>query len=198
MSNALLCSPPLRILAHVIQSYRGCFTTCSIQNEIQVANRRWRDHVEVVQCDHSSSFGVRAVQSIAKGSTVLSGEFLDQPLTHRTSHTIQMGPIHHVLMDLPARFLNHSCDANLGARKRLNAYDFVARRDIELGEELTFDYETTEYELGVPFPCRCGSPLCRTDIKGFRYHAKTVRLQVDSEWIADHLLEIDQPSKSHM
>jgi len=31
----------------------------------------------------------------------------------------------------------------------------VAKKDIEVGEEITFDYETTEEELAEPFKCNC-------------------------------------------
>jgi hypothetical protein len=40
-------------------------------------------------------------------------------------------------MDLPARFLNHSCDANVGVMRVANeggSYDFVALREIESGD----------------------------------------------------------------
>ena len=54
-------------------------------------------------------------------------------------------------MDVPAILINHSCDPNVGVAKQLNeggSYDFVALRDIQEGEELRFDYETTEYVVG--------------------------------------------------
>jgi len=44
----------------------------------------------------------------------------------------------------------------------------VARRRIEAGEELTFDYDTTETST-VPFTCRCGTPGCRGVIDGSRW-----------------------------
>lgn len=58
-----------------------------------------------------------------------------------------------------ARLLNHSCDPNCEAwieGKRIYLY---ALRDIEPGEELTFDYgfDIENYE---DHPCRCGSPEC--------------------------------------
>lgn len=165
-------------------------SSASINDEISAANKRWHEQVKI---DRSNgSFGVHALRSFEVGSIVLSGLFLGDPHSHRHSHTIQTGPSQHRLMDLPARLLNHSCNANLGARKVSNAYDFIARRNIQAGEELTFDYETTEDELGHQFRCSCGSLHCRKDIKGFHYHAAAVRRQVDSEWIAEHLLEYSE------
>ena len=42
-------------------------------------------------------------------------------------------------MDLPARFINHSCDANVGIRDNsLGAFDFVSLTPVARGEELTW------------------------------------------------------------
>lgn len=61
-----------------------------------------------------------------------------------------------------AERLNHSCDANLGV---VGQVVLVARRPIAAGEEVTFDYDTTELDM-PPFACRCGSPHCRGLIDG--------------------------------
>jgi hypothetical protein len=71
-----------------------------------------------------------------------------------------------------ARFLNHACSPsnNLCKQKVFAApyvtaayrLAFFAARDIELGEELTYDYG---YEVGAvkgqPVVCQCGAPACR-------------------------------------
>ncbi|MHB8630096.1 MAG: SET domain-containing protein-lysine N-methyltransferase [Aggregatilineales bacterium] len=58
--------------------------------------------------------------------------------------------------------INHSCDPNAGVKGQ-NV--LVARRDIAPGEEICFDYETTDTQ-GMNFVCRCGSPKCRKRIRG--------------------------------
>ena len=59
----------------------------------------------------------------------------------------------------PARFLNHSCDPNCEARLIDDHVWIVAVRDIEAGEELTFNYgyDLEDYR---DYPCRCGAPDC--------------------------------------
>lgn len=57
---------------------------------------------------------------------------------------------------------NHSCEPNAGVRGQIL---FVARRLIESGEEITFDYDTTEVD-SIPFKCDCGSANCRGTIDG--------------------------------
>ena len=96
-------------------------------------------------------------------------------------------------MNLPARYINHSCDPNVGVGglNEFGSYDFLALEDIESDEvrlllktchchnrsvlkqhhinkfitkELKFDYETTEYEIGAFSECLCGSHNCRGSI----------------------------------
>lgn len=64
-----------------------------------------------------------------------------------------------------ARYINHSCEPNCEAvteRRRIWIY---ALRDIEAGEELSYDYNLTgeddaESQL-EQYACRCGSSSCR-------------------------------------
>ena len=61
-------------------------------------------------------------------------------------------------------FFNHSCTPNLGIQGQII---LVAMRDINLGEELTFDYATIEIQDKdnvKPFKCNCGSKNCRNII----------------------------------
>ncbi len=98
-----------------------------------------------------------------------------------------MGWDDHVRINLPARFINHSCDANTGAVKNeFGAYDFVALRTIEEGEELAFNYETTEYIISAFETCMCGSWNCRKELGGFKKHGEELKEQYGT-YIADYL-----------
>jgi uncharacterized protein len=59
----------------------------------------------------------------------------------------------------PARFLNHSCAPNCEAEKHGERIWIIATRDIQAGEEITFNYgyDLEDYR---DYPCRCGSPGC--------------------------------------
>ena len=58
-----------------------------------------------------------------------------------------------------ARYINHSCDPNCHTEQYGNTIWIVALRDIQAGEELTYNYE---YELDdePAEPCHCGAPHC--------------------------------------
>jgi hypothetical protein len=58
----------------------------------------------------------------------------------------------------PGDSINHSCMPNCGMR---NATQVAAMRDIEPGEELTFDYAMSDMAPYDEFDCSCGAPNCR-------------------------------------
>jgi uncharacterized protein len=92
-------------------------------------------------------------------------------------------------MDLPAILVNHSCEANVGIRtNNVGAYDFIALRDVKKGEEVLWDYETSEYNLYGQFLCSCGVSNCRGILKGFHSHGHTVIQLYGKEYIAPYLL----------
>ena len=114
------------------------------------------------------------------GSLVLRIE--GQLREHPSSTTVQIDTDAHIDVDqelgvlqqmdrYPWRFMNHACDPNTLIRLR----EIIAVRHIRPGEELTFNYNTTEYDMDQPFVCRCGSLFCEGTIRGFRYLAPAQR-----------------------
>lgn len=123
----------------------------------------------VAKC--AATGGVRAVAAAKlKSEQVLAripfvqGDALTK--TQPTMYTIAAGPNCHVLVDEPWVKLNHSFDPNcrvgvsLLRHPQLEAedpsliagfLDVTACRDIQEGENLEFDYCTTEYEMSSPF-----------------------------------------------
>ena len=69
--------------------------------------------------------------------------------------------------DYAWQYLNHSCEPNV----YVNAAEYCvcAIKNIRQGEELTFNYLTTEYELATPFLCRCQSAKCFGAIRGSKF-----------------------------
>jgi len=63
----------------------------------------------------------------------------------------------------PADFINHSCAPNCGMR---GSTVVVALRDIEPGEDLTYDYAMSDGSDYDEFECLCGAATCRGKITG--------------------------------
>ena len=66
--------------------------------------------------------------------------------------------------------VNHSCDPNCGVRLNTGqAFDFVARRAIGAGQELTFDYAMRNFTIDhFPSVCLCGAARCRGSVTGWK------------------------------
>ena len=70
-----------------------------------------------------------------------------------------------------ARWINHSCDANCDANEENGRMFIDAIRDIQPGEELTYDYNLIVDERYTPalkrlYACGCGARKCRGTILG--------------------------------
>lgn len=66
-------------------------------------------------------------------------------------------------------FLNHSCDPNVWMD---GPYTIVARRNIEVGEEVTADYALWEADENKvsKWECYCGATGCRKRVTGKDWH----------------------------
>jgi len=64
-------------------------------------------------------------------------------------------------------YVNHSCDPNTGIRSEDGCIILFALRPITSGEEITFDYATTQEGGFWTMGCCCESPSCRLTIGDF-------------------------------
>lgn len=188
-----------------------------IEQEIEQANNRHAGRIAVrkwsAQSDEQGGdwrWGVYAVKDFEAGTLLFTGYALQGAFQRQQgTHTIQTALNTHVTMDLPARFTNHACGglANMGVRLPqahsseiggVNAvYDFVARESIAAGDELCWDYETTEYCLTAPFRCSCGAQRCRGFLQGFRFHCHQILAEHGPEWVAPYLLQTPEGKRVH-
>ena len=150
--------------------------------------------------------GAVAIQRIPKGVVVhtmtgvactvedlftLVGEGKEQP-----SDPFQIGDNEFLDLEETSRSFNHSCDPNVFVRGK---NELVALRDIENGEEITFDYSTTmkydaEKILAAGFPlwtcvCACGAPNCRGIIDEFKSLTPAIQAHYrNNGWLPDYLM----------
>lgn len=122
--------------------------------------------------------GVFATQAIKKGSLIASfdGPFFDNDFDGWTqdllNHAIQCGPALWRDSKGIARYLNHSCEPNCGIKGK---FKIVTMRDVQKGEQLTWDYEMTEKSKWWKMRCCCGSKHCRKLIGNYSRMPKAVR-----------------------
>ena len=110
---------------------------------------------------------IRAGEEVAGfGGFVITGDQLGNFDESRVSRTIQISDDLYLLPPAEVEdgdLVNHSCDPNCGL---LGGTVVVAKRDIETGEQLTFDYGTCDASPYDEFDCACGAARCRGRITG--------------------------------
>jgi SET domain-containing protein len=70
-----------------------------------------------------------------------------------------------VIMQVPEKYMNHSCDPNSYMKTVNGIRKVFAMRDIQKGEEIVGDYSINGHNEGT-FKCRCGSKNCRLVYQG--------------------------------
>ena len=120
--------------------------------------------------------GLFAAESIEKGAKIL--EILGKKVKEKDSGEwdLQIEEDRFIRSPkiAPDNYLNHSCNPNAFIRQVGKHFFLIALKDIRKGREITFDYDTTDYEneaiQKVHFPeCLCGAKKCRKIVKGFKY-----------------------------
>lgn len=69
-------------------------------------------------------------------------------------------------------FVNHSCQPNAGIQ---GDRTLIALRNLEPGEEITYDYAMTDTSSYDEFECLCGSYECRGRITGVDWQLPEIR-----------------------
>jgi sugar phosphate isomerase/epimerase len=137
----------------------------------------------MLRVDHGGPTGGRLIttEPIVAGETITS--FADVPRIHRaTYHSIQIGIDTHIEDLGNFCYLNHSCAPNTIVDAE--TLTLVAIRYIAPGEELTFFYPSTEWEMTYPFTCRCGADACLGTIGGAKHLAPAV---LDRYYVNRHI-----------
>ena len=126
-------------------------------------------------------------QVYKKGDVIC--EMPREKLTNKPNRfTVQIGRIEHVEVGKLAA-LNHSCDPNVILDT--SNMQVVARRDIDKGEELSFFYPSTEWEMDAPFICLCGSANCIHVVAGARFlPLSTLETHFLNKHIREEMIEL--------
>ncbi|HCP09049.1 MAG TPA: hypothetical protein DIT25_04620 [Candidatus Moranbacteria bacterium] len=152
--------------------------------------------------------GIFALENINKGNKiwVLSGEKMDvTEWANRVKYgkeamndSLQIGRRTYLDMDRISNTFNHSCSPNAGVRK---TSELFALRNIEKGEEITYDYSTVIAPTIWEMRCKCGSNICRKKISHIlTIPKKTLTMYVKMGALQDYmkiLLKSKKYDKNH-
>ncbi|MCX6319108.1 MAG: SET domain-containing protein [Bacteroidetes bacterium] len=90
--------------------------------------------------------------------------------------TVQVGDSKHITLQPEfLQYINHSCDPNVFFDT--TTMQLVALKPLTEGEEMTFFYPSTEWQMTQSFDCYCGRPKCLGQIVGASALTKQVQEQ---------------------
>ncbi len=155
--------------------------------------------ISVIVRDTPHGAALFATRAFARGERILFIEGRMQ--RHPTRYSIQLDAGIHIEADgdlasdemrlrHPWRFLNHACDPVA----RVSGQALHAVRAIAAGDEITFDYTTTEADMAEPFECRCGSPRCVGRVQGFTHLSPREQIARRTH-LAPHVLRLLEASE---
>eukprot|EP00456_Euglypha_rotunda_P058851 TRINITY_DN489_c0_g1_i1.p1 TRINITY_DN489_c0_g1~~TRINITY_DN489_c0_g1_i1.p1 ORF type:complete len:136 (-),score=9.18 TRINITY_DN489_c0_g1_i1:126-533(-) len=98
----------------------------------------------------------------------------------------------------PSEYKNHSCDPNVWHDIDCDTV-MTARKDINIGDEVTYDYCTTETEnsmhVAAGWTCRCGAKECRGKLTGEEYKDPVLQKRYARRWAGYIQEKIDKLHK---
>ena len=132
--------------------------------QIAEKNAEVASFAEVRQCPNTGSKSLHATVEFVPGQVI--SQFGAKEVLNRPSYlTVQISDGQHIMLDPEfLQYINHSCAPNVF----FDPSDRVvtALRKIEIGEELTFFYPSTEWSMDRGFDCECNSEACLGYIQG--------------------------------
>jgi SEC-C motif-containing protein len=122
------------------------------------------DFAEINQMQDLNQHLLRSKKAFQKGDVLssFSGSIRGEEITYLT---VQLSENEHIsLRPEYLKYINHSCNPN--AFFDVDSMNLIALKDIQIGEELTFFYPSTEWKMVQPFYCFCQSDNCLGRIEG--------------------------------
>lgn len=111
-----------------------------------------------------------SLKEFKKGSIICHFSAAEM-LTEPSRYTVQTGIDKHIILSpLYLEYVNHSCEPNCFFDT--TNFQFVCLKDIARGEECTFFYPSTEWDMEESFDCQCLTKSCLGSIRGAKYLKK--------------------------
>ncbi len=147
-------------------------------------NTQWLTTKAEVRRTAGKGDGAFATSAISRGETVAvfgghpvtRAELAALPAEHR-ARSIQIDRDLYLVSGAarePGDMINHSCNPSCGMRGDIVV---VARRDIAVGEELTYDYAMSDASDYDEFVCGCGTADCRGVVRGSDWRNPALRVR---------------------
>lgn len=143
----------------------------------------------LVSADGDEAFTTKSISRVELPPFALFARLDAPPCTPAaaaTYATVQVARDRHINLNSDLLYINHSCDPSL-IFDTAGQVVWVGPKGLHPGDELTFFYPSTEWDMAQPFSCFCGTPACRGRISGAR---AMPRSQLAGLWLNAHIWEL--------
>ncbi|MBP6431725.1 MAG: SET domain-containing protein-lysine N-methyltransferase [Ferruginibacter sp.] len=136
-------------------------TNNTTQNKAIVSNHVFAIRLQDVDNGQNS---LHSAKSFKKGEVI--SNFSAGITQHFATYlTIQVNTNTHItLVPQFLQYINHSCNPSVFFDT--TTMQLIALQDLNEGDEFTFFYPSTEWDMAQPFVCNCGSANCLQLING--------------------------------
>ncbi len=139
--------------------------TTTLQTEKEIISKHG-----FAQIEYDKSNLQKALHSLKKykAGDVITTFNAGETTKEATYLTVQVGIKKHITLEPTfLQYINHSCTPTVFFNT--TTFELVALKDLRIGEEFTFFYPSTEWQMAQPFTCNCKQVQCLKIIRGAYY-----------------------------
>jgi len=155
------------------------------------------DIQEVVLAENDIEFTSKSASKISLPPFGLFAKLTFPPcveVQEPTYATVQFGKGKHLSLNSDLVYTNHSCEPSLIFDHSTSPPSILAGPNgLKVGQELTYFYPSTEWEMAQPFDCLCGTASCKGLIDGA---GKMGKKKLEGVWLNGYIREmLDEQEK---
>ncbi|KAK7987403.1 hypothetical protein PG989_007718 [Apiospora arundinis] len=144
------------------------------------------ESVQVVKGAEPYTSSARSLVALPAGA-LFSKITTDMPASQNTYTSVQIGPGLYIELCSDLVYCNHSCSPSLEFDMSKFEVRVARDRPLAVGDELTFFYPGSEWDMAQPFNCNCGSQNCLGYISGSKYMDTAV---LSRYWLNPHVKDL--------
>jgi len=145
-------------------------------------------HPEMLQVLKGAPYAASARSLVALPAGALFSKITTAiPAPKKTYTSVQSGPGLNIELCSDLVYCNHSCSPSLEFDMSKFEVRVARNRPLSVGDELTFFYPSTEWDMVQPFHCNCESQACLGLIAGSRDLDATFLSRC---WLNPHIMEL--------
>lgn len=141
---------------------------------------------ELVEVVHGhGDFSSKLVSRVDRNAGEILTRIKGLTLTDQRSYSsVQLSEEHDIELNSDLVYSNHSCKPKVVFDMGKLEIRVVDGGTLKKGDEVTFFYPSTEWDMQQPFDCQCGSANCLGVVKGARYLDEA---KLRSYWLNPHI-----------